>query len=300
MLDAVLQFPTDQPTAPPADYRRVERAIRFLAEEYRSQPSLDAVAARVGLSPHHFQRVFRRFAGVSPKRFVQFLTAEHAKALLRRPASVLDAAYDAGLSGPGRLHDLVVAVEAVTPGEIKRGGAGISISYGFHLTPFGDCLVAATSRGVCALGFVGDAGRSEALAALAAEWSGAELREDTAATAPVAAAAFAPHGGEPRLRLLLKGTNLQVKVWSALLRIPEASAASYGQVARAAGHPTAARAVASAVGRNPIAVLIPCHRVLRSTGAFGEYRWGAARKRAILAWEAARQGGGEASRPGPA
>jgi AraC family transcriptional regulator of adaptative response/methylated-DNA-[protein]-cysteine methyltransferase len=281
--------PQEPPPASPADYRRVERAIRFLAEDFQSQPSLDAVAGRVGLSPFHFQRLFRRWAGVSPKRFVQYLTAEHAKALLRRSASVLDAAWGAGLSGPGRLHDLVVAVEAVTPGELKRGGEGLEIRYGFHATPFGECLVAVTGRGVCALSFVAGDGRAAAKRELQQAWPGATLVEDAEASAPVVMAVFARRGrGERRLRLLLKGTNLQLKVWSALLRLPEGTAVTYADVARAVGQPRAARAVGTALGQNPIGVLIPCHRVLRSTGAFGGYRWGEARKRALLAWEAAR------------
>jgi len=281
--------PQEPPPASPADYRRVERAIRFLAEDFQSQPSLDAVAARVGLSPFHFQRLFRRWAGVSPKRFVQYLTAEHAKALLRRSASVLDAAWGAGLSGPGRLHDLVVAVEAVTPGELKRGGEGLEIRYGFHATPFGECLVAVTGRGVCALSFVAGDGRAAAKRELQQAWPGATLVEDAEASAPVVMAVFARRGrGERRLRLLLKGTNLQLKVWSALLRLPEGTAVTYADVARAVGQPRAARAVGTALGRNPVGVLIPCHRVLRSTGAFGGYRWGEARKRALLAWEGAR------------
>lgn len=277
------------PPSSPADYRRIERAIRFLAEDFQSQPSLDEVATRVGLSSFHFQRLFRRWAGVSPKRFVQYLTAEHAKTLLQRSSSVLDAAWGAGLSGPGRLHDLVVAVEAVTPGELKQGGQGLEIRYGCHPTPFGECLVAVTPRGVCALSFVGEDGRVAARRELQRAWPRATLLEDGAASAPVVMAVFARKGeGERGLRLLLKGTNLQLKVWSALLRLPEGTAVTYADVARAVGAPRAARAVGTALGHNPVGVLIPCHRVLRSTGAFGGYRWGETRKRALLAWEAAR------------
>jgi AraC family transcriptional regulator of adaptative response/methylated-DNA-[protein]-cysteine methyltransferase len=287
---------TDHPKEPlpasPADYRRVEQAIRFLAEDFQNQPPLDAVAARVGLSPFHFQRLFRHWAGVSPKRFVQYLTAEHAKTLLQRSASLLDAAWGAGLSGPGRLHDLVVAVEAVTPGELKRGGAGLEIRFGFHATPFGECLVAVTSRGVCALSFVAGDDRAAAERELRNAWPQAALVEDSEASAPVVMSVFARRGpAERRLRLLLKGTNLQLKVWSALLRLPEGTAVTYADVARAVGQPRATRAVGTALGRNPIGVLIPCHRVLRSTGAFGGYRWGEARKRALLAWESARTEG---------
>jgi AraC family transcriptional regulator of adaptative response/methylated-DNA-[protein]-cysteine methyltransferase len=290
MLDDALNEPIldDNLAGSPADHRRVEQAILFLAREFRSQPALDRVAAVVGLSPHHFQRLFTRWVGVSPKRFVQYLTAEHAKTLLRGSASVLETAFDSGLSGPGRLHDLVVSVEAMTPGELKRGGAGLDMRFGFHPTPFGECLVAVTPRGVCGLSFLGAEGRSGAIAELARSWPHARRRQDLAGTSAVARAVFGDGGGAKRLRLLVAGTNLQIKVWSALLRVPAGRAVSYGDLARGVGHPGASRAVGSALARNPIAVLIPCHRVLRATGAFGEYRWGAERKRALLAWESAR------------
>jgi AraC family transcriptional regulator, regulatory protein of adaptative response / methylated-DNA-[protein]-cysteine methyltransferase len=290
MLDIALKEPILEGTAAgsPADHRRVGQAILYLAREFRSQPPLDRVAAVVGLSPHHFQRVFTRWAGVSPKRFVQYLTAEHAKSLLRGSASVLETAFDSGLSGPGRLHDLVVSVEAMTPGEVKRGGEGLEVRFGFHPTPFGECLVAVTARGVCGLTFLGAGGRGEAVSDLARSWPRARRRQDPEATSAIARGVFGQGGRAQQLRLLVAGTNLQVKVWSALLRVPAGSAVSYGDLARSVGHPGAARAVGSALARNPIAVLIPCHRVLRATGAFGEYRWGADRKRALLAWESAK------------
>lgn len=272
-----------------SDYERVERAIEYLGERFTTQPDLEEVAAQVGLSKYHFHRLFRRWAGVSPKQLLQYLTVDHAKALLAASESVLEAAYASGLSGPSRLHDQFIAVEAVTPGEFKAGGAGLTLRYGFHPTPFGEALLALSERGLCALQFAGESGRSEALAELAARWPEARRVEDPEATAPVAERIFNParRGGEP-LRLLLRGTNLQLKVWEALLRIPEGRATTYGDVAAAVGRPRAVRAVASAVGRNPVAYVIPCHRVLRKVGGFGEYRWGAPRKRAILAWEAAR------------
>lgn len=271
------------------DYARVEKAIAFLETNYRRQPELREVAGSVGLSEYHFQRLFRRWAGISPKRFLQFLTADHAKRLLRERRPVLDVAYSVGLSGPGRLHDLLVNVEAVTPGELKAAGEGLRIRWGIHDSPFGRVLLATTERGVCALEFVGEGGDADAAAELAARWPAAELVQDAEGTRAVADAVFGGGGaGEgPAISLYLRGTNFQVKVWEALLRIPAGHVATYGDVARAVGDAGAARAVGTAVGQNPVAFLIPCHRVIRGTGAFGEYRWGAARKRAILGWEAA-------------
>jgi AraC family transcriptional regulator, regulatory protein of adaptative response / methylated-DNA-[protein]-cysteine methyltransferase len=273
----------------PSDYERVERAIQFIDTRYGDQPSLAEVAAHVGLSPHHFQRVFRRWAGVSPKRFLQLVTAEHARRLLRSSGSTLEVAWTLGLSGSSRLHDLLVTIDAVTPGEAATGGSGLTIRYGVHPSPFGACFVAVTERGVCALHFLdGDPGSP--LAALARDWPAAALREDAAGTAGILRDVFAARLGEPRpLSVLIRGTNFQVQVWEALLRVPPGAATSYGHLAQAVGMPRAARAVGTAVGRNPIAYLIPCHRVLRRSGAFGGYRWGVERKRAMLAWEAARQ-----------
>ncbi len=279
-----------------ADYALVAAAIEYLETHHTTQPDLDQLATTLGLSPSHLQRVFRRWAGISPKRFLQFLTVEHAKELLAQSHSVLDAAYDAGLSSPSRLHDLFVTVEAMTPGEFKDGGAGLTISYGFHATPFGECLVAVTARGVCALSFVGGDGRAAEVAALAARWPNARLLHDETQTAAVAAQVFAPlavpgDGIAPSsrapIRLLLAGTNFQVKVWEALLRVAPGQVTTYAAVAEAVGQPAASRAVGSAVGANPVAYLIPCHRVIRKTGAIKDYRWGSTRKKAILGWEAA-------------
>lgn len=268
------------------DAERVEQAIHFLDEHSRKQPSLDDVARAVGLSPYHFQRLFKRWAGVSPKRFLQFLTVARAKEALREGKSALEASYDSGLSGPGRLHDLFVAVEAVTPGEYKDEGAGVEIRYGFHSTPFGDCLLAITDRGICGLAFAGGEERQEVLDELRKRWGAAALRRDQAATTETASRVFERSRAAP-ITLALKGTNFQIKVWEALLRIPPGTVVSYGDIARAIGHPDSYRAVGTAVGRNPIAYLIPCHRVIQSSGAFGNYRWGGARKRAMLGWEAA-------------
>ena len=271
------------------DYRRIEKAIRFLEEHAIDQPSLDTVAEHIGLSSYHFQRLFRRWAGVSPKRFLQHLTTEHAKRLLRESTPVLETTYSIGLSSPSRLHDLFVSAEAVTPGEFKEWGKGVEIRYGIHPTPFGNCLLALTERGICSLWFVQENHRDEAVEELRAKWRGARLSEDPAASRAIVDAIFNRLGspeGAP-LPVFLRGTNFQIKTWKALLRIPEGSVVSYGSLAHWLGFPNATRAVGNAVGRNPIAYLIPCHRVLRSSGEVGGYRWGTARKKAILGRELA-------------
>jgi AraC family transcriptional regulator of adaptative response/methylated-DNA-[protein]-cysteine methyltransferase len=275
------------------DYQRIEKAIHFLAQNYHQQPSLGDVARRVNLSEYHFQRLFRRWAGISPKRLVQFLTLGHAKKVLEDSRSVLDAAYDAGLSGPSRLHDLFVSVEAMTPGEFKAKGAGLKINFGFHPSPFGECLLAVTERGICGLGFLGQGGRRQALEDFKRRWPAAEFQQNLKKTRNAVARIFSRKKGNGRnpVELLLMGTNFQVKVWEALLRIPPGSMVCYEDLARWLGKPSAARAVGSAVGRNPISFLIPCHRAIRKMGITGDYHWGAARKRAMLAWEAAHCGG---------
>lgn len=272
------------------DYTRIAAAIQFLEDNYQTQPDLASVAAHVGLSEYHFQRLFRRWAGISPKRFLQFLTAEHARQLLHDAHSTLDTSYAVGLSGPGRLHDLLVNVYALTPGEIKALGDSLTIRYGFHTSPFGDCLLATTPRGVCGLAFVEPGARATAVAGLQHTWPEATLVADQRAVDPVARQIFgsATPDGQP-LTLVLRGTNFQIRVWEALLRIPAGSVASYQDVAQWMGAPAAARAVGTAVGRNHIAYLIPCHRVIRQSGAFGSYRWGSTRKKAMLGWEAARR-----------
>lgn len=273
------------------DYQRVAQAIQYLEQNYQTQPSLDELATQLALSPFHLQRLFTQWAGVSPKRFVQYLTAEHAKHLLTHAHSVLDAAYETGLSGPGRLHDLLIATEAVTPGEFKQRGAGLQIAYGRHETPFGDCLLAATTRGICQLLFLTEGGWDQAVAELREQWREANLAEDTAQTQPYTDQIFPVNGqqGQRTITLLLKGTNFQLKVWKALLQIPQGAAWSYEDVAQAIGQPSAARAVGGAVGANPIGYLIPCHRVIRKSGVIQEYRWGPTRKKAMLAWESAQQ-----------
>lgn len=273
------------------DYRRIREAIYFLERHAERQPELAELAEHMGLSPSHCQRLFKRWAGVSPKRFVQFLTVEHAKRLLRASTSVLETSYEVGLSGPGRLHDLFVAVEAVTPGEYKEFGDGIEVRWGIHPVPFGDCLVAETERGVCHLSF-GDGELTENRRRLEQDWSRSTLARDQEGTWPTARRIFDPEAwtgeGPGELHLLLKGTNFQLRVWRALLEVPPNRLVSYGDLAESLGRPTAARAVASAVGANPVSYLVPCHRVLRSTGALGGYAWGTERKRVMIAWETAR------------
>ena len=269
------------------DYRRMGRAIRFLSEHYLEQPSLDEAASAAGLSPFHFQRVFTRYVGVSPKAFVGHLTLDHAKNELAKGASVLEAALDSGLSGPSRLHDLCLKVEAMTPGDYSKGGEGLTIEYGFHDCPFGIALVMTTAKGVCGLAF-GDEGEERAmLADMQARWPNASYRENSDVTGKIAKRIFDPQG-EGDLSLCLLGTPWQIQVWKALLAIPEGKVATYHAIAETIGSSNASRAVGTAVGRNPISYLIPCHRVLGSDGKLTGYHWGVARKRAMLAVEAAR------------
>ena len=272
------------------DYQRVEKAILFLEDNFLDQPNLNHVAAHLQLSDFHFQRLFKRWAGISPKRFLQFLTVEYAKQLLQNSRSVLDVSYDVGLSGPGRLHDLLISVDAVTPGQFKSSGTDLLIAYGFHDTPFGECFIAMTERGICGMEFV-TSDRDEILSRCVDCWSAAEFQANPAATKEIVNRVFWPVEKEPSARqfnLVLKGTNFQLKVWRALLDIPLACAVTYEGVARRIGQPTAARAVGAAIARNPIAYLIPCHRVIRKTGEVTDYRWGTVKKRAIIGWEAAR------------
>jgi AraC family transcriptional regulator of adaptative response/methylated-DNA-[protein]-cysteine methyltransferase len=268
------------------DYLRIEQAILYLENHYKEQPSLEEVAANIGLSEYHFQRVFTRWAGVSPKRFLQFLTKEGAKDLLNRSENLLDTTHQVGLSSLGRLHDLFVTTEAVTPGEYKSHGEGVTIRYGIHLTPFGKCLIGLTEHGICHLGFV-QTTEGDAIDNLVAEWKEAKMIEDFRATAALVEPIFSLRFSDriKPLNLHLRGTNFQLKVWEALLQIPTGTVTTYEGLAQRIGQPNASRAVGSAVGHNPIAVLIPCHRVIRKVGDFGNYRYGAQRKKALLARE---------------
>lgn len=273
------------------DYLRIEQAIMYLENHFKDQPRLEEVAANIGLSEYHFQRLFTRWAGVSPKRFLQFLTKEGAKELLNRSENLLDTTHQVGLSSLGRLHDLFVTTEAVTPGEYKSGGEGVTIRYGIHLTPFGKCLIGLTERGICHLGFV-QTTEGGAIDDLMANWKEARMVEDYRATAALVEPIFALRFNTriKPLTLHLRGTNFQLKVWEALLTIPTGAVTTYEGIASRIGKPGAARAVGTAVGHNPIAVLIPCHRVIRKIGDFGNYRYGELRKKALLAYESALSG----------
>ena len=269
------------------DYQRIEQAILYLENHHKDQPGLEEIAASVGLSEFHFQRIFTRWAGISPKRFLQFLTKENAKELLNKSENLLDTTLQVGLSSLGRLHDLFVTAEAVTPGEYKSRGAGLTIRYGIHPTPFGKCLIGVTDRGICHLGFV-QTSEGEAIDALVADWKEAKMIEDNRATAPLVTPIFLLNAREQTpLNLHLRGTNFQLKVWEALLNVPTGAVTTYQHLAAQIGQPTASRAVGTAVGHNPIAVLIPCHRVIRGVGEFGNYRYGTSRKIALLGWEQA-------------
>ena len=267
------------------DYLRIEQAILYLENHYKDQPGLEEIAANIGLSEYHFQRLFTRWAGVSPKRFLQFLTKEGAKELLNRSENLLDTTHQVGLSSLGRLHDLFVTTEAVSPGEYKSRGEGVNIRYGLHASPFGKCLVALTERGICHLGFVQrETSEGDAIDTLVAEWKNAQMIEDHKSTAPLIEPIFDANA-RGKLNLHLRGTNFQLKVWEALLNIPAGTVTTYEGLAERIGQPTASRAVGNAVGHNPIAVLIPCHRVINKVGRFGNYRYGAPRKMALLAKE---------------
>lgn len=266
------------------EYLRIARAIEYLDEQHPRHPPLDEVAAVLGVSPSYLQRVFRRLTGISPKRFLQYLTLDYARRQLDECRSVGEVTSAVGLSSAGRLHDLFVSAEAVTPGEYGARGAGLTIAYGFHDTRFGRCLVGATDRGICALSFhTADDGAE--LGRFDARWSAAERVLDPARTEPFIARIFAP--GTEGVPVHLRGTNFQLKVWEALLRVPPGHVTTYGALAAGLGMPTGARAVGAAVGANPIGLLIPCHRVIRELGIPGEYRWGRPRKRLLLACEAA-------------
>ncbi len=270
------------------DYYRITKAIMFMRQHHLNQPDLNTVAQHIGLSKYHFQRLFTKWAGISPKRFWQYLTIEYAKSKLESTKSLLDLTLDVNLSSPSRLHDLFVNLEAMSPGEFKSGGAGLLIRYGIHDTPFGKSLIATTARGVCNLYFLDPTDNLNHEQMLRHSWSNAEIIYDPDATQLFHELIFESVSLKERkpLTVLVKGTNFQIQVWRALLRIPFAGMVSYQTVAQMIGHPTATRAVGNAIGNNPISYLIPCHRVIRESGKLGGYCWGIERKIAILSWEA--------------
>ena len=287
--------PAPEPVA--SDYDLVRRAIMFLTATWEEQPELDRLATHLGLSAGHVQKLFKRWCGLSPKEFVQAITIDHARALLADSAGVLEAAHEVGLSGASRLHDLFVTQEAMTPGDFKRRGAGLEIAYGFHATPFGEAVLLATERGVAGLAFVNEdtgEGRAETLADMIRRWPAARFVEAPERTAAHIARIFdaAAWSPEQPVRLVLIGTDFEVRVWETLLKVPIGRAVSYADIARHLGCPGASRAVGSAVGRNPISFVVPCHRVLRGDGSLGGYHWGLTRKRALIGWETGRVRGG--------
>ena len=273
------------------DFARIARAIRYIDANFRSQPRLAAIAAHARLSEFHFNRLFRRWAGVTPRQYLAFVTARAARAALASTPSVLEASYSVGLSGPSRLHDLMVTLEGVTPGEIKGRGFGLQLDCGFSDTPFGRALLASSPRGLSHLSFVEPGGEGAALAALTASWPEAQLARDDQAAQQFARRIWSGAGGAAPLRLAVRGTNFQLKVWQALLETHASGPTTYAALAAAAGVAGGARAVGNAVGTNPVAWLIPCHNVLRGDGTLGGYRWGADRKRAMLAWQGLREPG---------
>jgi AraC family transcriptional regulator of adaptative response/methylated-DNA-[protein]-cysteine methyltransferase len=278
------------------DYQRIAQAIAFMRQHHLSQPDLATIADHIGLSAYHFQRMFSHWAGISPKRFLQYLTIEYAKTKITQSKSLLDLSLDVGLSSPGRLHDLFVTIEAMSPGEFKSGGLGLQIHYGLHDTPFGLSLLATTPRGICNLHFLDTPDQWAAAQWLRQEWQNADIIYDPRITQPLHAQIFAASKFQvdrvvaatefKPLTLLVKGTNFQIHVWRALLNIPFGSLATYQTLATLMGQPTASRAVGNALGNNPIAYLIPCHRVIRESGEPGGYRWGTERKLTMMGWEA--------------
>jgi AraC family transcriptional regulator, regulatory protein of adaptative response / methylated-DNA-[protein]-cysteine methyltransferase len=275
------------------DYERVRAVLANLTENWRDQPSLEELARPVGMSAEHLQRVFSRWAGLTPKAFLQALTLDHARAMLKDSASILETSLEVGLSGPGRLHDLFVTHEGMSPGAYKTKGTGINISYGFHPSPFGLALVMVTAQGLCGMGFSDQGGEAAALEDMQRRWPNAQYTEDSAKTAPYAARIFAPDkwkDGQP-LRITFIGSDFEIRVWEKLLKIPMGRAVTYGDIATSIDKPKAARAVGAAVGRNPISFVVPCHRVIGKSGDITGYHWGLTRKRAILGWEAGQLAG---------
>lgn len=283
--------PAGNPPQPDTDYDRVCKAIAYMSDAWREQPDLDEIAYNAGLSPAHFHRLFSRWAGISPKEFVQALTLDHARELLKGSATILDTAYEVGLSGPGRLHDLFVDHEAMTPGDYKRRGEGLEIAWGYHPSPFGHALVMATERGVAGVAFADSETQEQTIFDdMTRRWPAAHYVHEHGRTAPYAARIFTPElwrKSDP-LKVVLIGTDFEVRVWDALLRLPPGQAITYSDLASHVCSPRAARAVGTAVGRNPLSFVVPCHRVLRKDGGLGGYHWGITRKQAIIGWEAGR------------
>lgn len=269
-----------------ADYERIERAIQFIRQNKEQQPELKLVAAHVGLSPYHFQRLFQRWAGVTPKNFLEFLTVEHAKTRLQESKSIMETSLKTGLSGSGHLHNQFISIEVVSPSEFKNRGAQLNIRYGFHATPFGEALLALSTRGILALSFVDEDNRQAALGKLKSDWCNASFVEDNKTTKTIVSCLFTQKKiNKEKTVLSVRGTNFQIKVWNALLGIPSGSVVSYQSIADKIERPRSVRAVANAIGANPVAYLIPCHRVLRSNGELSGYRWGPDRKRIMLGRE---------------
>jgi AraC family transcriptional regulator of adaptative response/methylated-DNA-[protein]-cysteine methyltransferase len=275
------------------DYEAVRRAIAFISEHWRAQPTIEAMADAAHVTPDELHHLFRRWAGLTPKDFMQALTLDHAKRLLRDSVSVLDAAHDSGLSGPGRLHDLFVTHEAMSPGEWKKGGEGTRLAYGFHPSPFGTAVVIASARGLAGLAFADDGGEQAALEDMQRRWPLATYMPDQTGTAALARRIFdsSQWSAEQPLRVVLIGTDFEVRVWETLLRIPLGRATTYSDIASRLAAPKASRAVGAAVGKNPISFVVPCHRVLGKSGALTGYHWGLTRKRAMLGWEAGQAAG---------
>lgn len=270
------------------NYNRVAEAIRFLYNNHNKQPSLEEVAEHIHVSPFHFQRMFTEWSGISPKKFLQYLTVEELKRELSKTKNLFDAAEKSGLSAQSRIYDLFVNIEAVTPNEFKTKGKGIQIEYGLHDTPFGECFIANTCRGICSLQFV-DENKEMVINEFAQQWANAHLYKDQQSTKAFVQQLFFENNKPKHFNLLLKGTKFQIKVWEALLKIPFGSVASYQIVASAIEQENAARAVGTAIGKNPVAFLIPCHRVIRNEGIIGNYHWGAARKQVMIGWEKAKE-----------
>jgi AraC family transcriptional regulator of adaptative response/methylated-DNA-[protein]-cysteine methyltransferase len=293
MMEATMLSPDRMPDLGPlrtaaADYDIVRRAIAHIRGHWRAQPQIEQIAEAAGVTAAELHHLFRRWAGLTPKAFLQALTLDHARQLLRESASVLDASYEVGLSGPGRLHDLFITHEAMSPGEWKSGGEGLTIAYGFHPSPFGTALVMCTERGLSGLAFADPGKEKAALADMRSRWPKAKYVEDSDRTAPLAQRIFNPKFWRPDrpLRVVLIGTDFEVRVWETLMRIPLGRATTYSDIAGRIGAPKAARAVGAAVGKNPVCFVVPCHRVVGKSGDLTGYHWGITRKRAMLGWEA--------------